>query len=69
MVLADFKDLNIEQSTFTSYICSDTLCLIDWKTSKKQKANIKWTYDNPLQLVAYLGAYNFDPVYKDMDKV
>jgi len=37
------------------------LCLIDWKTSKKQKADIRYTYDNPIQLAAYMGAVNFDP--------
>ncbi|KAI0216555.1 Mitochondrial genome maintenance exonuclease 1 [Lamellibrachia satsuma] len=39
----------------------DQLCLIDWKTSKRQKADIRHTYDNPIQLAAYMGAVNFDP--------
>lgn len=33
-------------------------CIVDWKTSKKRKPHIAQTYDNPLQLAAYLGAYN-----------
>jgi len=35
--------------------------VIDWKTSKRRKSNIRDTFDNPLQLVAYLGAYNIQP--------
>lgn len=33
-------------------------CLIDWKTSQKPKSSIDKTYDQPLQLVAYLSAFN-----------
>ncbi|CAH1780695.1 unnamed protein product [Owenia fusiformis] len=40
-----------------------TLCLIDWKTSKKAKPQLRDTFDNPLQIVAYVGAVNFDPNY------
>lgn len=32
--------------------------MIDWKTSKKPKRDIRQCFDNPLQLAAYLGAYN-----------
>ena len=52
-----------------SCLFRDTICLIDWKTSKKQKASLRYTYDNPLQVAAYLGAYNADPKYKDMKTV
>lgn len=41
----------------------DQLCVIDWKTSKRQKADIRHTYDNPIQLAAYMGAVNFDPSF------
>jgi len=35
--------------------------VVDWKTSKRRKSSIQDTFDNPLQLVAYLGAYNIQP--------
>jgi len=44
----------------------DTLCLIDWKTSEKVKPTIQSLYDNPLQIVAYLGAINSDPEYASL---
>lgn len=43
---------------------NNQLVVIDWKTSKKPKTNIKSTYDNPLQIAAYVGALNFDPKYQ-----
>ena len=39
------------------------LCVIDWKTSKRRKSSLRFTYDNPLQLAAYAGALNFDTRY------
>ena len=44
-------------------IYKGTVYLIDWKTSRKKKRTFKDLYDYPLQVVAYIGALNFDPSY------
>ncbi|XP_042906719.1 mitochondrial genome maintenance exonuclease 1 [Parasteatoda tepidariorum] len=42
----------------------DHLVVIDWKTSKRTKGALSSTYDNPLQIAAYVGALNFDPKFQ-----
>ena len=39
------------------------MCLIDWKSSEKQKPTLSDCYDFPLQAVAYAGAVNHDDHY------
>lgn len=39
------------------------LSVIDWKTSAKHKTNLKDCYSYPQQIVAYVGAVNFDDNY------
>ncbi|KAG8248230.1 mitochondrial DNA repair [Homalodisca vitripennis] len=41
-----------------------TPVLIDWKLSSKRKKTLKETYDAPVQISAYLGAFNHDPNYE-----
>ena len=39
------------------------MSVIDWKTSKRKKKTLKSCYDYPVQLAAYAGAVNQDPMY------
>lgn len=49
-----------DQSNFKS---KARLVLIDWKTSQKPKESLRSTFDNPLQIAAYVGAFNHDKRY------
>ena len=42
---------------------SQKVILIDWKTSKKQKLNLRHAFDAPIQIAAYVGALNHDQRY------
>ena len=50
-------------------VINDTVTLIDWKTSERVKNSSKALYDNPLQLAAYIGAFNSDPRYKHLGNI
>ena len=39
------------------------MCVIDWKTSHKQRPKLKDIHDYPLQTIAYAGAINDDKNY------
>lgn len=43
---------------FITLYFRNILCVIDWKTSKKIKPTIRDTFDNPIQIAAYIGAIN-----------
>lgn len=47
-------------------IYRDTPVIVEWKTSTKPKRSLNATYDNPLQIAAYLGAMQHDPAYRHM---
>ena len=42
------------------------LCLIEWKSSEKDKTDVRDLYEYPVQLAAYVGAFLNDPNYKDL---
>lgn len=42
----------------------DTVHVLEWKTSEREKSSLQATFDAPLQLCAYLGALNIDPRYE-----
>ena len=44
-------------------MCRGEVCLIDWKTSRKPRKQLKDLFDYPEQAVAYAGAINSDKNY------
>ncbi|XP_059480191.1 mitochondrial genome maintenance exonuclease 1-like [Neocloeon triangulifer] len=43
--------------------------IVEWKKSDRKKPFIQYTYDAPIQMVAYIGAMNFDPSYQQKVKL
>ncbi|XP_054712203.1 mitochondrial genome maintenance exonuclease 1-like [Uloborus diversus] len=75
-VLPLIKEVKLlEEHIFHPFLCyrgvidcfatyKNHLVVIDWKTSKKPKMDVKSLYDMPLQIAAYVGALNFDPRFQ-----